>query len=47
MRELLPPQSLSRRFRILRHRTLRWFQPPISAVVRDRLGVERDTQRDG
>ena len=53
MREQMPgilghdAAALSRRLRILRHRTLRWFQPPISVVVRDRSGAVRDPHRDG
>jgi len=52
MRELMPgifghdAAAVSRRLRILRHRTLRWFQPPISVVVRDRP-TGREQQRDG
>ena len=44
MRELLPglgiadASSVARRVRVLRHRTLRWFQPPIHAVIRERPG---------
>jgi len=28
--------TVVRRVRVLRHRTLRWFQPPISTVMRGR-----------
>jgi hypothetical protein len=41
MRELNPMSgsgsaAVTRRIRILRHRTLRWFQPPIKEAVRER-----------
>ena len=37
-----------RRFRVLRHRALRWFQPPIRDVVRGRVTapVNRSQSRD-
>ncbi len=47
MRELMSnvgeASTVARRLRVLRHRAMRWFQPPIRAVVRDRpSGVVRD-----
>ena len=35
-----PPLRLQRRFRIVRHRALRWFHQPIAIIERDRR--ERD-----
>jgi hypothetical protein len=54
MRDLMPnvteatvteATSIARRIRTLRRRTLRWFQPPIRTVVRDRSSsVARDAR---
>ncbi len=42
--------TVTRTMRILRHRTLRWFQPPVREVVRDRAAaaaVQDRRHRDG
>ena len=37
--------ALRRMVRVVRHRALRWFQPPIAVVVRDRLEATQSRLR--